>query len=57
MGQSSVPPGAYSIKLLAQDIIQLIKYIGWNLVDLMGVSMGGMICQTVALLYVTTLIR
>lgn len=51
MGQSSVPPGAYSIRLLAQDVIQLIKHVGWDSVDLMGVSMGGMVCQTVALLY------
>lgn len=50
MGQSSVPPGAYSIRLLAQDVIQLIKHVGWDSVDLMGVSMGGMVCQTVALL-------
>jgi len=50
MGESSVPQGPYSITQLAKDAIELIKHIGWPKIDLMGISMGGMISQMIVLI-------
>ncbi|KAK4058575.1 hypothetical protein OIO90_000019 [Microbotryomycetes sp. JL221] len=32
---------------LAQDVIELVQHVGWNTIDLLGFSMGGMIVQSI----------
>ena len=46
VGSSSAPPGPYTTRLFADDAKALITSLG---VDMMGVSMGGMIAQEYAL--------
>jgi 3-oxoadipate enol-lactonase len=41
-GQSSVPPGPYSIAQLGRDVVALLDRLGLDRVDFAGVSMGGM---------------
>lgn len=40
----------YSILDMAQDVIAVLDHIHWSQVNLLGISMGGMIAQQVALL-------
>lgn len=49
MGESSVPDGAYTMDMLAQDAVRLAEQVGWKRFHLLGISMGGMIAQTIAL--------
>jgi 3-oxoadipate enol-lactonase len=51
VGQSSAPPGPYTTRLFADDAKALITSLGLTNVDMMGVSMGGMIAQEYALAY------
>lgn len=48
-GASSAPPGPYSLDLLAQDVVALCAALGIEKCHFVGLSMGGMIGQTVAL--------
>ena len=48
-GDSGRPPGPYSLEMLADDVIGLLDVLGIGEVYFAGVSMGGMIGQTVAL--------
>lgn len=48
-GASDVPPGPYSLRLFADDLIALCDALGIASAHLVGVSMGGMIAQTAAL--------
>lgn len=48
-GTSSRPPGPYSLDQLAGDIVALLAGLGIDKVHFAGVSMGGMIAQTVAI--------
>eukprot|EP01096_Ripella_sp_DP13-Kostka_P008213 TRINITY_DN3063_c0_g1_i1.p1 TRINITY_DN3063_c0_g1~~TRINITY_DN3063_c0_g1_i1.p1 ORF type:complete len:348 (+),score=139.94 TRINITY_DN3063_c0_g1_i1:69-1046(+) len=51
VGYSSVPPGRYTTKEMATDAMKLLDSIGWeNEVHVVGISMGGMISQELALL-------
>jgi 3-oxoadipate enol-lactonase len=50
-GESDVPPGPYSLGMMAGDLIGLLDALHIPKVHLCGVSMGGMISQTVALEY------
>ncbi|MDE1461985.1 alpha/beta fold hydrolase [Spartinivicinus poritis] len=47
-GQSSKPPGPYSIKMLADDVSCLAKQFGFHQYHLIGISMGGMIAFQLA---------
>ncbi|KAJ3326854.1 hypothetical protein HDU76_012597 [Blyttiomyces sp. JEL0837] len=49
-GYSSSPPKDYSMKDMAKDAYDLIQDLGWKKVHVVGVSMGGMIAQELALL-------
>jgi 3-oxoadipate enol-lactonase len=46
-GQSQVTPAPYSIPLLAQDLVGLLDALKIQRAHLVGLSMGGMICQYV----------
>jgi 3-oxoadipate enol-lactonase len=46
-GSSEVTPAPYSIELLAQDLVGLMDSLNVQKAHLVGLSMGGMICQFV----------
>jgi len=48
-GASTAPPGPYSMEMLANDVVDLFDELGIRQAHLMGISMGGMIAQTLAL--------
>ncbi len=49
-GESSRYSGEYTTKTMAQDVVNLMDYLGIERSHLLGVSMGGMIAQEVALM-------
>jgi 3-oxoadipate enol-lactonase len=48
-GQSAAPAGPYSLELLADDVKALLDALGVREAHWIGISMGGMIGQTLAL--------
>lgn len=50
-GYSSAPPAPYSLEMMAQDVKALCDALGIKKCHFVGLSMGGMIAQTVALKY------
>ncbi len=50
-GASGAPPGPYTLDLLAQDVKALCTVLGIEKCHFVGLSMGGMIGQVVALKY------
>lgn len=50
-GRTPAPPGDLSIRLFADDTAGLMDAVGFGEADVLGISMGGMIAQELALNY------
>jgi pimeloyl-ACP methyl ester carboxylesterase len=51
VGKTDKPDGAYSTKMMADDTVGLMDYLGIDKAHVLGVSMGGMIAQEIAINY------
>lgn len=51
IGRSSKPQGPYSIRMMADDTIGLMDYLHIEKAHILGISMGGMIAQEIAINY------
>jgi len=57
VGKSDKPTGPYSMKLMAADVIGLMDYLHIKAANVLGLSMGGMIAQEVAINYPDRVLR
>jgi 3-oxoadipate enol-lactonase len=49
IGASDTPPGHYSTRLMAEDVLAVLDHAGIQRASLVGTSLGGMIAQELAL--------
>ena len=49
VGETQAAPGRWTTRTMADDVVGLLDELGWERVHIVGVSMGGMIAQEVAL--------
>lgn len=56
-GLSSAPSGDYSIADHSADLLALLDRLGWNEVSLVGLSVGGLIAQDIAIRHSERLVR
>jgi len=49
IGESDVPEGPYTMSMMAEDTLAVMTEAGFGESDLLGISMGGMIAQQMAL--------
>jgi len=57
VGKSDKPMGPYSTKMMADDTVRLMDFLGIEKANIMGVSMGGMIAQELAINYPQRVMR
>jgi pimeloyl-ACP methyl ester carboxylesterase len=50
-GRSSAPPGEWTVADMARDVVRLLRTLGAEKANLVGLSLGGMVAQQVALDY------
>ena len=50
-GRSSKPSGPYSIQVMAEDLIKLLYFLKIEKTHILGVSLGGLVAQEIALQY------
>jgi 3-oxoadipate enol-lactonase len=48
LGQTSIPPGPYSMADYAADALGLLDHVGWDSCAVVGISFGGMVAQELA---------
>ena len=48
-GESAVPPGPYAIEDFGRDVLDLLNHLSLESAHVAGISMGGMIGQTIAI--------
>ncbi|CAN5680517.1 alpha/beta hydrolase [soil metagenome] len=48
LGQTTVPPGPYSMADYAADALGLLDHVGWDRCRVVGISFGGMVAQELA---------
>lgn len=51
IGKTSAPPGPYSTKMMADDTAELMNILNIDKANILGISMGGMIAQELAINY------
>jgi pimeloyl-ACP methyl ester carboxylesterase len=51
IGRSDVPPGPYTVELAASDAVAVLDAAGAEAAHVLGVSLGGIVAQEVALTY------
>jgi pimeloyl-ACP methyl ester carboxylesterase len=50
-GRSSAPPGEWTVAEMARDVVRLLRALGVEKANLVGLSLGGMVAQQFALDY------
>jgi pimeloyl-ACP methyl ester carboxylesterase len=48
LGQTSIPPGPWSMADYAADAVALLDHLGWTSCAVVGISFGGMVAQELA---------
>lgn len=51
VGKSDKPGGSYTVRTMADDTIALLDYLGVDKAHVLGISLGGMIAQEIAINY------